>query len=103
MPRLVYLDAATRDLLQIARYIARESGNQEIALHYTRRIRAYCRTLAMPETSQRGTDRSHLVAGMRSAPFGNYVIFFRYEADRLEIVNILEGHRDIDTWFGTDE
>ena len=25
-----------------------------------------------------------------------YVIFFRYVGDRFEVVNILEGHRDID-------
>jgi toxin ParE1/3/4 len=28
-----------------------------------------------------------------------YVIFFRYEADRFEVLNILEGHRDIDAHF----
>jgi len=27
------------------------------------------------------------------------VIFFRYRDDMLEVVNILEGHRDIDAFF----
>jgi toxin ParE1/3/4 len=27
------------------------------------------------------------------------VIFFRYEGDTLEVVNVLEGHRDIDAYF----
>ena len=36
---------------------------------------------------------------LRSFPFGNYVIFFRYRDDVLEVVNVLEGHRDIDAFF----
>jgi len=37
---------------------------------------------------------------MRSFPYKGYVIFFRYVADRFEVVNILEGHRDIEAFFG---
>ncbi len=33
---------------------------------------------------------------MRSAVYGNYVIFFRYAGTRFEVVNILHGRRDID-------
>ena len=28
------------------------------------------------------------------------MIFFRYHNDMLKVVNILEGHRDIDVFFG---
>jgi hypothetical protein len=31
------------------------------------------------------------------------VIFFRYHAGSFEVVNILEGHRDIDDFFGDEE
>jgi len=31
-----------------------------------------------------------------------YVIFFRYEGDSVEVVNICEGHRDIDAYFRND-
>ena len=41
--------------------------------------------------------------GIRSLSFKNYVIFFRYKDGDLEIVNVLEGHRDIDSYFGDDE
>jgi len=99
MARLKYLDAAKNDLIEIARYIASESGSRDIAINYMNRIRTYCRNLAAAETSQRGTARPELMAGMRSEAFGNYVIFFRYNGNVLEIVNILEGHRDIQAHF----
>ena len=37
---------------------------------------------------------------LRSAPFNGYVIFFRYlDDDVLEIVHIIEGHRDVAAIF----
>lgn len=47
-----------------------------------------------------GRPRRELHPDLRSHPFGNYVIFFRYVGDVIEIVNILEAHRDIDSFFG---
>ena len=102
MASLKYLDAAKNDLGEIARYIAGESGSRNVAVNFVSRIRAHCRKLAAAETSQRGTDRSELVDGMRSEPFGNYVIFFRYADNNLEVVNILEGHRDIAKYFPSE-
>ena len=31
------------------------------------------------------------------------MIFFRYRDDALEVVNILEGHRDIDAFFSKED
>ena len=39
---------------------------------------------------------------MRSFAFKGYVIFFRYEDDRFEVVNVLEGHRDVIAHFRDD-
>jgi plasmid stabilization system protein ParE len=39
---------------------------------------------------------------MRSHPHKSYVIFFRYAGDELEIVNVLEGHRDIEAFFSKE-
>ena len=36
---------------------------------------------------------------IRSSAFKGYVVFFRYRDDLLEIVNVIEGHRDIDGHF----
>jgi hypothetical protein len=37
----------------------------------------------------------------RGTPHGNYVIFFRYVADTLEVVDVLEAHRDMASHFKT--
>ena len=98
MRRLVYLDAARRDLTQILRYIAQASGSTLTARHFTTALRQQCATLAsLPGTL--GTPRPELHPDIRSFPCRGYVIFFRYAADRLEVVTIMEGHRDVERWF----
>ena len=57
-----------------------------------------CRDLAaLPGTM--GFARPELLPDLRSIPYGNYVIFFRYIGDAFEVLNILEGHRDIQSYF----
>jgi len=46
-----------------------------------------------------GQARPELRPDIRSTPFSGYVIFFRYEGDDFEVVNVLEGHRDVDAYF----
>jgi toxin ParE1/3/4 len=96
--RLVYLAAAQRDLLSILEYITRESGSATIGKAFTDRLQGQCAKLAsLPGTL--GRARPELRSDLRSAAFGNYVIFFRYRGDVLDVVNVLEGHRDIDAFF----
>jgi toxin ParE1/3/4 len=47
--------------------------------------------------------RNELRGGFRSSPYKSYVIFFRYVGDALEIVNVIEGHRDIAALFAEEE
>ncbi len=46
-----------------------------------------------------GKERPELGPNLRSVVFENYVIFFQYTKGRFEVVNILEGHLDIPTFF----
>lgn len=93
MRRLRYLPAAQRDLLEILAFISRQSGSLTIAQDFVARLRRQCRRLAeLPGTL--GRARPELRPDIRSFPFGNYVIFFRYLDDVFEVVNVLEGHRD---------
>jgi plasmid stabilization system protein ParE len=46
-----------------------------------------------------GRSRPELRPDMRSTAFGNYVIFVRYSKNTLEVVNVLEGHRDFGAFF----
>ena len=39
---------------------------------------------------------------MRSFAYKGYVVFFRYDAGTFEVVNVLEGHRDIIAYFRDD-
>lgn len=50
-----------------------------------------------PERS--GATAPNWPPGMRSVAQGNYVIFFRYLGTALEVVTVLEGHRDIVAYF----
>lgn len=98
MPKLRYFEQAKNDLIQIKRYIARVSGSNEIALRSMEKLRQECRRLAaLPGTV--GRARPELAEGIRSIPYGNYVILFRYNGPYLEIVSIIEGHRDIQELF----
>lgn len=81
-------------------YIARQTGDVALGRAFVERIQARCRRLAsLPGTV--GRPRPELREDLRSTAFGNHVIFFRYVDDCLEIVNVLEGHRDIDTYFSS--
>jgi plasmid stabilization system protein ParE len=99
--RLVYLTAARRDLVSILEYVTRESGSVAVGAAFADRLQARCAKLAsLPGTL--GRARPELRPDLRSTAFGNYVIFFRYRDDLLEVVNILERHRDIDAFFSDD-
>ena len=75
-----------------------ESRSRRIADGFIEQLVARCESLAaLPGTL--GRERPELKADMRSLAFGNYVIFFRYFDDVLEVLTILEGHRDIDALF----
>ncbi|AOO83392.1 type II toxin-antitoxin system RelE/ParE family toxin [Bosea vaviloviae] len=102
MRQLRYNDAARDDLLAIARYIRLSSGSSEIARSFVGTFRIQCEKIAaLPGTI--GRARSELQSDLRSFAFKGYVILFRYVEDTVEIVNILERHRDIGAEFKTDQ
>lgn len=98
MYHLRYSEQAREDLVQIRRYLAKESGSREIARRFLTKLRQQCQQIAaLP--GMMGRARPEGGEGMRSLPYGNYVIFFRYNNDFVEIVSIIEGHRDIEELF----
>lgn len=98
MRRLVLLDTAIEDLASILGYIARESGDRAVARQFVNRLQQQCHKLAtLPGTL--GRARPVLRPDIRSFAFRGYVIFFRYAGERFEVVNVLEGHRDLDAHF----
>ena len=103
MRRLRVLDAARQDIAQIYAYIEKRSASVTVAERFVRQLNDQCRRLArLPGTL--GRARPELRHDVRSAPFKGYVIFFRYvDDDILEIVHIIEGHRDIAAIFADDD
>lgn len=98
MRRLRYSDAAEANLAEIAVYLAEQSGSRTVAVKFIERLRSKCTQFAsLPGTL--GTARPELRPDIRSTPFGNYIIFFRYGDGLVEIVNVLGSHRDIDTYY----
>ena len=94
---LRFSDQALDDLSSIGAYLKEASGSPRIAEGIVEQLVVRCENLAaLPGTL--GRDRSELKARIRSVAHGNYVIFFRYFDDVLEVVTVLEGHRDIDAF-----
>jgi toxin ParE1/3/4 len=100
--RATFLASVRADLLEILAYVAERSGNVAVAEAFIADLRAQCHKLAALDATV-GRPRPELRSDIRSFPFKGYVIFFRYHAERFEVVNILEGHRDIDDFFGDKE
>jgi toxin ParE1/3/4 len=98
VPRLVFTHSAQENLFEIANYIEDSSGSPSVAERFADELIARCAHMAgLPGVL--GRSRPELLPDLRSTPHGNYVIFFRYVADTLEVVNILERHRDVATYF----
>jgi len=95
---LVYLDSALDDLEDIFRHIVVEGGRLEAGIHFADQLRAQCAKLSSLAGTL-GQARPELRPELRGFPFKGYVILFRYRDDTFEVVNIIEGHRDIDSLF----
>jgi toxin ParE1/3/4 len=96
--RLVFLASADDDFVTILEYTTREGASLAVGWGFVDRLRRQCRKLAaLPGTL--GRARPELRPDIRSFPYKGYVIFFRYDQDVLEVVNVLEGHRDIIGYF----
>jgi len=98
MARLRYTAAAQDDLNSIAIYIADRSGNRAVAERFTGELCAKCRDLAQLP-GRLGRPGTELRADLRSFAYKNYLIFFRYVGETVEIVNVVESHQDIEALF----
>jgi len=97
----IFLASVERDLRSIFTYIAEASGSISLGRAFVRQLRDHCHKLAsLPGTL--GRSRPEILPDMRSIAYRNYVIFFRYKDDRLVVVDIVEGHRDIDSFFESE-
>ena len=93
--KVVFSEEADSDLLQILTYIA--ARNRVAAVALANLFNTKIESLAhFPFI---GRERSHFARGLRSAVVENYVIFYRVERERIVIVRVLDGRRDIEAEF----
>ena len=84
------------DIRGIGRWIARDSLTA--ALKWGDDLDRKLRVIA--DLPGIGTDRSDLRPGLRSYPFGNYLIFFKAIRGGIVVVRVLHGARDYRRLFG---
>ena len=88
-------DAARSDLDEIWFYIAQDDS--DAADKFIRAIVSrFPKLAAMP---QLGRQREELLPRLRSFPVGRYIIFYRPMKNRIEIVRVLHGARDLPPLF----
>lgn len=91
MRRVTSSPLAKADLRKIARYIARDS--QAAALRFLDDIDGLTSKIAM--FPGMGRSREDLFPGMRSIPLGNYLVFYLIRTDKVQIMRVLHGMRDV--------
>jgi toxin ParE1/3/4 len=85
-----------QDLLDIGDYIARDSRANTRC--FVGKLMEQCRRIGQSPLGYTGRER--LVPGLRMAPVGSYVIFFRVLDDVVRIERVLHGARDFFSIFG---
>ena len=99
MGRLVIRPQALTDLDNIFDYVVEDSLDRAIA--FIRKLSGQMKKVAASPGI--GRSRDELLAGLRSFPYGNYLIFYSPLDDGADIVRILNGARDIEALFQDDE
>lgn len=87
------------DLDEIWDYIAEDSP--ERAANFLRKL--YTKMQVLAASPNIGRKRDKLAPGLRSFPYGNYVIFYFLTENGIEVVRVLQGSRDIEQVFQSTE
>jgi toxin ParE1/3/4 len=91
---------AEADLDDIWYYIAGGSGSLEIADRFVDSLTERFYLLSRNPFLGRRRDEE-LRSGLRSFPVGEYIIFYRIEAEEVLILRVLRGGRDVRAIFGS--
>jgi toxin ParE1/3/4 len=95
MSEVIKRPQAKTDLKQIWRYIARDNLSQ--ADSFLRKLDNTMKTLS--QNPYLGRNREEILPNLRSFAINNYVIFYYPLEEGIEVIRILHGARDIETFF----
>ena len=99
MPQVTRRPLAETDILEIWDYIADDSLTA--ADRWVDQLDEQFRVLATQPMM--GRARDELAPGVRSVPFGRYVVFYMPLNDGIDVVRVLHGARDIDAVFNPEQ
>jgi len=99
MPRVTRRPLAEADILEIWDYIVDDS--LAAADRWVDRLDVQFRLLAAQPMM--GRARDELAPGVRSFPFGRYVVFYVPLDGGIDVVRVLHGARDIDAVFNPEQ
>lgn len=99
MPQVTRRPLAETDILEIWDYIADDS--LAAADRWMDHLDEQFRVLAAQPMM--GRVRNELAPGVRSFPFGRYVVFYVPLDDGIDVVRVLHGARDIDAVFNPEQ
>ena len=88
-------DEAESDLIEIWQFIA--DDNMQAADRMYALLESKMNRLT--DFPKMGSPRDDLSPGLRSLVVGNYLIFYRLEADRIDILRVLQGMQDLPAFF----
>lgn len=91
MAPVTFSPQARQDLIEIGDYIAYDSRAN--ARRFVARLQDRCKRIGDVPLSY--PSREDLVPGLRMAPLGRYVIFFRVLDDAIRIERVLHGARNL--------
>ncbi|MBF0093196.1 MAG: type II toxin-antitoxin system RelE/ParE family toxin [Alphaproteobacteria bacterium] len=86
-----YTRRAKNDVDNIIEYIARD--NKSAADDFVHQLVG--KFFALAKTPHMGCEREDYGAGIRTLPFGNYMIFYRPAKSGVTIVRVLHGARNL--------
>jgi toxin ParE1/3/4 len=106
MKKVVFLPRALDDVRETAIYLALETSDT-VAARFLDAAESVARTLAgAPGIGRLCSFRNPQLKDLRRLPvsgFDNWLVFYRASKERIEVVRILHGARDIDSIFEEDE
>ena len=99
MKKVFFSLQSIEDLENIWLYIARDSPVR--ADDFIDRIRDVCKE-SLAVFPKIGSPRDYLQKGILAFPYKKYMIYYRYQNKRVEIIRILHGSLDMERVFQTD-
>ena len=98
MSRVLRRRQAAEDIAEIRDFIA--ADNPPAADHWVDKLDRQFSLLA--RQPMMGRERQELAPGIRSFPFGRYVIFYLPMEDGIDVVRVMHSAMDIEARFGPD-